>query len=224
MMVDWSRAIVLTAAAFEAWWEVLGLGETPWQLDPPRRGSTAAARKAFVADALAQQPAAGPELAHQLPLLARPAWSLDVRLRSDGLVAGVAACCATEGVLAVRSGEDIALTWVAPQNAAAAVLSLLGPVRPGPGRPMLVTTAHPSAAPPVVAACRDVRMFGQLGASVATRDGLRMRRAPRVIGFHRTGAGDYRSVRVDRSTIALEPATPARLAADLGGLLARERE
>jgi hypothetical protein len=218
MIVDWSRAIVLTAAAFQAWWEVLRLGETPWQLDPPRAGSTAAARKAFVADALAQQQGAGPDLVRQLPVLARPAWSLDVRLRSDGLVAGLAACRAAEGVLAVRCGEDIALAWVAPQNAAAAVLSLLGPVCPGPGRPMLVTSAH-SAPPPVVAACRDVRMFGQLGASVATPDGLRMRRMPRVIGFHRTGAGDYRSVRVDRSTIALEPATSARLAADLDELL-----
>ncbi len=222
MIVDWSRAIVLPAAVFQAWWEVLRLGETPWQLEPPRAGSTAAARKAFVADALAQQQGVGHDLIRQLPVLARPAWSLDVRLRSDGLVAGLASCRAAEGVLAVRRGEDIALAWVAPQNAAAAVLSLLGPVRPGPGHPMLVTTAH-AAPPPVVAACRDVRMFGQLGASVATHDGLRMRRMPRVIGFHRTAAGDYRSVRVDRSTIALEPATPARLADDLDDLLPRTR-
>lgn len=218
MIVDWSRAIVVTAVVFQAWWEVLRLGETPWQLDPPRTGATAAARKAFVADALAQQQGARPDLARQLRVLARPAWSLDVRLRSDGLVAGLAACRAAEGVLAVRRGEDIALAWVAPQNAAAAVLNLLGPVRPGPGRPMLVTTTGHAAPPPVVAACRDVRMFGQLGASVATPDGW-LRRMPRVIGFHRTGAGDYRSVRLDRATIALEPATAARLAADLDGLL-----
>lgn len=218
MIVDWSRAFVLTAAGFQAWWEALRLGETPWQLDPPRTGATAAARKAFVADALAQQQGAGPDLARQLRVLARPAWSLDVRLRSDGLVAGLAACRAAEGVLAVRRGEDIALAWISPQDAPAAVLNLLGPVRPGPGRPMLITTAH-AGPPAVMAACRDVRMFGQLGASVATPDGLRLRRMPRVIGFHRTGAGDYRSVRVDRSTIALEPATAARLAADLDGLL-----
>ena len=29
MIPDWSRATVLAAAAFEACWEVLGLGETP---------------------------------------------------------------------------------------------------------------------------------------------------------------------------------------------------
>jgi len=41
-----------------------------------------------------------------------------------------------------------------------------------------------------------------------------------VIGFHRTGAGDYRSVRLGPTTVALEPATRARLAADLHELLA----
>jgi len=46
---------------------------------------------------------------------------------------------------------------------------------------------------------------------------------PRVIGFHRTGAGDYRSVRLGPSTVALEPATRARLAADLEELLAPAR-
>jgi hypothetical protein len=46
---------------------------------------------------------------------------------------------------------------------------------------------------------------------------------PRVIGFHRTGTGDYRSVRADPATVILEPATRPRLAADLDGLLAAAR-
>ena len=66
-------------------------------------------------------------------------------------------------------------------------------------------------------------MFGQLGASVLDADGVRTRRMPRVIGFHRTGAGDYRSVRLGPSTVALEPATRARLAADLDELLVGAR-
>ena len=53
----------------------------------------------------------------------------------------------------------------------------------------------------------------------AAREGA-TRRLPRVIGFHRTGAGDYRSVRADPATVVLEPATRPRLAADLDGLLA----
>jgi hypothetical protein len=223
MTLDWSRATVFTAAAFEACWEVLRLGETPWQLDPPRHGSTATARHAFVADVLAHLEAAGPELAASLRLLARPAWSVDVRLRAEGIVAGLAACRGATGVFAVRHGGEIALLDITPAEAVGAVLGLLGPVRPGTGRPLWVATADGPAAPEVQAACRDVRIFGQLGASVAARDGHPMRRMPRVIGFHRTGAGDYRSVRADPSTVVLEPATHPRLAADLDGLLAAAR-
>ena len=220
MTPDWSRATVFTAAAFEACWEVLGLGETPWQLEPPRYGSTTAARRAFVADVVGCLRATGPELASALRLLARPDWSVDVRLRAgSSLIAGVAACRGVAGVLAVRHDGAIALLDIAAADAVDAVLGLLGPVRPGPGRPMTVTTTDVPP-PDLKATCRDVRMFGQLGASTATRDGHRTRRSPHVIGFHRTGCGDYRSVRVDRSAVALEPATRARLTADLDALLA----
>jgi hypothetical protein len=276
--LDWSQATVLTAATFEACWELLHLGETPWQLEPPRQGSTAAARQTFVADAQARLLSAGADLAQKLRLLARPAWTVDVRLRADGLVAGLAACRGTDGVFAVRYGDEIALMEIPAADATAAVLSLLGPVRPGPAPPVLITTGrHPPVSPgprrfalprpiasspcpaallthsaigpqafapqvlsptephpdvsPVpcpagpdadrtVAVGQDVRMFAQLGVSVAARDGHRMRRAPRVIGFHRTGAGDYRSVRVDPFTVAVGPATLARLTTDLDDLLA----
>jgi EspG family len=223
MTLDWSRATVLTAAAFEACWEILHLGETPWQLEPQREGPTAAARRTFVAEVVARLFTAGPELAEKLRLLARPEWMVDVRLRADRLVAGLAACRGADGVLAVRCGEEIALMETRAANAAAAVVSLLGPVHPGPGPPMLIATQpHPGTGPMAVA-CRDVRMFAQLGVSVTADDGHRMRRAPRVIGFHRTGAGDYRSVRVDHSTVAIEPATLSRLMADLDELLTADR-
>jgi ESX secretion-associated protein EspG len=221
MITDWSRATVLVAAAFEACWEVLELGETPWQLEPPRHGCTAAARQAFVAEVTAQLRAAQPELSTWLRLLARPAWSVDVRLRADDLVAGLVAVRGPTAVLAVRHGDEIALVDVPAAAAVDAVLDLLGPVRPGPGRPTTVVLADGPTAPEVRAACRDVRMFGQLGASVLDHDGVQTRRMPRVIGFHRTGAGDYRSVRLGPSTVALEPATRARLAADLDELLDR---
>ncbi|HEY0813470.1 MAG TPA: ESX secretion-associated protein EspG [Pseudonocardia sp.] len=234
---DWSRATVFSAAAFEACWEILGLGETPWQLEPPRHGSTAIARRAFVAEVRARLQASGADLPAKLRLLAGPAWAVDVRLRSNyvgaaltasrgkdgGVVAGLAACRGRHGVLAVRHRDEIALVEVPAADAVAAVLSLLGPVRPGKGPPMLITTGPDPISAPLLAACRDVRLFGQLGASVAARDGRQLRRS-RVIGFHRTDAGDYRSVRVDSSTIALEPATSARLWADLDGLLAVDRE
>lgn len=220
MTLDWSGATVLTAAAFEACWETLQLGETPWQLEPPRHGTTASARREYVAEVRAQLARAGPDLPAWLRLLAYPAWCLDVRLREVELVAGVAACRGPDGVLAVRRDGEMALVAIKARAAADAVLSLLGAVRPGPGRPMLVPVAGGPAAPRLTAACRDVQMFGQLGASVAVRDGHRTRRVPRVIGFHRTTAGDYRTVRVNGAVLAVEPATRLRLLADLDGLLA----
>jgi ESX secretion-associated protein EspG len=223
MIPDWPRAVVLAAAAFEACWEVLGLGETPWQLEPPRHGLTAEARRAFVAEVAAQLHASGPELPAWMRLLARPAWSVDVRLRAGDLVAGLVAARGPAGVLAVRHRDEIAVVGVPAGAAVDVVLDLLGPVRPGPGRPTAVVLADGPTAPEVRAACHDVRMFGQLGASVLERDGVRTRRVPRVIGFHRTGAGDYRSVRLGPATVALEPATRARLAADLDELLAPAR-
>ena len=241
MIPDWSRATVLDAAAFEACWEILGLGETPWQLDPPRRGRTAAERQAFVATVSAQLHAAGPQLSRQLGLLARPAWSLDVRLRADTLIAGLAACRGRDGVLAVRNGAEIGIVEIAAADAVAAVLGLLGPVHPGPGPAVLVSTTDAGRpvddvrvlgpGPAVLvsmtgAGCPvdDLRMLGQFGASAAGREGRGMRRIPHVIGFHRTGRGDYRSVRVDPATAgpttaSLEPTTHARLARDLDGLL-----
>jgi EspG family len=223
MTPDWSRAIVLAATAFEACWEVLGLGETPWQLEPPRHGLTAAARQAFVAEVTAQLRATRPDLPVWMRLLGRPAWSVDIRMRADDLVAGLVAVRGPLAVLAVRHGDEIALVDIPAAVAVDAVLDLLGPVRPGPGRRVTVVLADGPTAPEVRAACRDVRMFGQLGASVLDHDGVRIRRMSRVIGFHRTGAGDYRSVRLGPSTVGLEPATRALLAADLDELLAAAR-
>jgi EspG family len=220
MTVDWSRAIVLAAAAFEACWEVLGLEETPWQLEPPRHGLTPAERHMFVAEVGAQLRTAQPELTSWMRLLARPSWSVDIRLRADDLVAGLVACRGAVGVLAVRHADEIALVDIPAAAAVDVVLDLLGPVRPGPGGPTTVVLADGPTAAEVRAACRDVLMFGQLGASMLDRDGVRTNRLPRVIGFHRTGAGDYRSVRLGPSAVALEPATRARLAADLDDLLA----
>ncbi|MBV9921336.1 MAG: ESX secretion-associated protein EspG, partial [Pseudonocardia sp.] len=182
MIPEWSRAVVLTAAALEACWEVLGLGETPWQLEPPRQGLTAETRRAFLTGVTAELRAAGPELPTWMRLLARPAWSVDVRLRADDLVAGLAAGRGPAGVLAVRHRDEIAVVGVPAAAAVDAVLDLLGPVRPGPGRPTTVVLADGAASPEVDAACHDVRMFGQLGACVQTEDGAWTRRMPRVIG------------------------------------------
>jgi hypothetical protein len=148
-MPDWTRAIVLTCTEFEVVWELLGLGETPWQLDPARSGSTAPARRAIVAGALDGLRARGlgtgheprADLAELLRLLASPTWSADVAVRSPHLTKAVAACGPARCVLAVRHGPEIALLPMPGESAVAALVELIRPVRPGCGATLRIPAA-----------------------------------------------------------------------------------
>lgn len=142
MTLDWSRAVVLTTTEFEVCWELVGLGETPWQLDPPRSGLTIAERHAIVAEVvgnlrrrgLGDHGGPGSVLADQLRLLACPDHAFDIRFRSDVLVAGVAAVRDSYCALAVRHGSEIAMLSVRPDAAAASLLDLVGSIPAGRGR------------------------------------------------------------------------------------------
>lgn len=222
-------ALVLAAPAFEVCWERLGLGETPWQLDPPRIGSTTGQRRAHIAEVaaelrdrgLADERGPGPQLTTMLRLLAHPQWSLDLRRRSRDLLAGVVAARGGRAVLAVRHRDEITLHPVAPAAGVDAVLDLLGPISPGPGRPVCCTDdpCDPDAAL-LAGMCRDVHTMAQVGASRALGDGTRMQRAPWVVGVHATPSGHYRSVRTGPCGLTVEPLTRSRLVADAERLLA----
>jgi hypothetical protein len=146
MILDWTRATVLTLTEFEVVWELLQLGETPWQLDPPRRGHTREERRRIVADALQALQRRGlgddrgphPQLAERLRLLARPESVLDVRFRDRSLTAAVAARSGHRCTLAVRHQDEIAVLDVPGHAAAEALVELLGPVVPGDGAPTVV--------------------------------------------------------------------------------------
>jgi hypothetical protein len=150
--VDWARAAVLTLAEFDVCWEALGLGETPWQLDPPRPGRTVPERQQVVAGAvdalqrrgLADARGPRPGLAEHLRLLAAPEWALDVRIRGRRLIGGLAAGCGRGCTLAVRHADEIAVVEV--PAAAPALAELLGPVTPGPGAAVSVPSAVLDAA------------------------------------------------------------------------------
>lgn len=234
-MADWSRAVVLTASAFQVCWELSGLGETPWQLDPPRIGRTVADRHDVVAATVADLAGRGlggrsgprADLVGRLRILADPEWSVDLRLRADALVAGVGACRGARGVLAVRHAGEIALLDVPAIGPIPAVLDLLGPVSAGPGG----TVRHPGGASDDAAGddverltdmCRDVLMFGQLGATVTAHDGTRTVRRPRVVGFHRTIRGDYQTTQDGRGGCTVTPATRAGLLAAVERLVAAQ--
>lgn len=255
MTLDWSRAVVLSTTEFEVCWELLGLDETPWQLDPARSGITAPERQAIVAGviagmqrrALGDSRGPGPAIADQLRLLAHPEWALDVRFRMDGLVAGLAACRGSRCAFAVRHSGEIALLTLPADAATASLSELLGTMPPGRGREVRVPAAALDGARAVAPQdhdrftdelvlrgldsadavaftnmCRGVDMRGQLGASATGGDGTRVRRAPYVVGFHRTAAGAFRQVRhriPGGDIVTVGPTSKARMLADLGELV-----
>ena len=141
-MIDWSSAKVVTTSEFEVCWELLRLGETPWQLDPPRSGLTDAERTAVVSSALnglsarglAYGRRLGPVLEEHLERLAWPRWSADVRYVADSLVSAVAAVRGERATVAVRHDTEIALLDVPADDAVDVLLDLPGSGAPGPGR------------------------------------------------------------------------------------------
>jgi L-alanine-DL-glutamate epimerase-like enolase superfamily enzyme len=253
-LLQWSRATVLSLAEFEVSWELLRLGETPVQLDPPSAGRTMEERRRIVAEVTAGLHRRGlgdgrgphPVLAERLRLLAT-GDELDVRFRADTLVAAVAACHRDRCTLAVRHAGEIALLDLHADEAGAALVELIGPVVPGPGRavhlPAGVLDAVRAASPRdphrfteelivrgvdaqdatlLVQMCSGARHGGQLGAT--TRRTAGRRRAPHVIGVHRTDQGCYRQVRravAGRATVTVAPVDGPELVAELAALGSR---
>jgi hypothetical protein len=184
-------------------------------------------------------------LAERLRLLAGAELTLDLRFRGDTLVAGLAACHANRCTLAVRHGAQIALLDVPVDAAAPALVELIGPVTPGPGAvvtlPAATLDAARSVAPDdpgrfaeelvwrgvsrldagrLVRMCSGVRQRGQFGAT-ARPGGGRRRRAPYVVGMHRTDDGHFRQLRRTESgstTVTIGPVTAQGLVDDLADL------
>lgn len=241
-MIDWSAAQVVSTSEFEVCWELLRLGETPWQLDPPRSGMTAEERDAVVSAALrglagrglAFGRRLGPALEEHLQRLALPMWSADVRFLAGSMVSGVAAVRGPRATVAVRHDREIALLDVAADDVVDVLLDLPGLGSPGPGRdvrlPASVLDAARRSAEPgsrmfvealaaggveqadaalLASMCRDVLMRGQFGATRATGDGSRMRRASYVIGFHATAEGRFRQLRRSEGGVPMVTVGPA---------------
>lgn len=199
-------------------------------------------------DGLRDRGLAGPlgprtDLADRLRVLAAPDQSLDVRLRARALVTGVGARRGHRAVIAVRHDGEIALLDVRAAEVPAALAELAGPITPGPGvavrLPARVLDAARAAAPAepdrfvlelvrhgvpdddahaMVRMCDGAGGVGQFGASARSRDG-RLRRAPYVLGMHRTPAGHYSQLRRD-GVVTIAPLHRHGLLAGLGELAA----
>ncbi len=141
MALNWSQSIVLSCTEFEVSWELLGLGETPWQLDPQRSGITAPQREQIIGNVVAglrqrglgDGRGPGYVISDLMRMLAHPEWALDIRFRAEALVAAVAASRGPHCAFAVRQGNEIALLALPSDAAAASLLELLGNITPGTG-------------------------------------------------------------------------------------------
>lgn len=153
-MPEWSSATVVTVSEFEVCWDLLGLGETPWQLDPPRSGLTDTERAMVITTAmkglsgrgLAVGRRPGLVVDEHLRRLARPQWSIDTRYVGTSTVSAVAAAQGSRCTVAVRHDTEIALLDLPSDDAVDALLDLPGPAAPGPGRDVRVPSAVLDAA------------------------------------------------------------------------------
>jgi hypothetical protein len=143
---------VLSAVEFDVVWERLGLGPTPVVLQLASPGRTHAERRRLVADTWAALRVRGlvgprgpePALDGLLRLLAGPAERVELRAWGCLRTRAVAAGRDDAGVLARRCGDAVTVEPCA--SPPSAVVGLLPPAPPGPGRAAAVPTAALTAA------------------------------------------------------------------------------
>ncbi len=251
MPIDWARAVVLSVDEFDVAWELLDLGDTPAVLELQRSGRTYEERDRIVGDAvgalrdraLVRGSAPVPALAADLTTLARAGTVRDLVVTAPVRFAALAATGETSCVIAVRLDERVALSRIPPGRAAAELVGLVGPVRPGPGPTIRIparvlqdavaasdgdrqrfTTElmrrgvdGPDAA--AVARMGELTGAGQLGAS------RHAQRAPYPLFLHVTAQGFYRQRRVphpdDETVVEAGPVDATALARELDELVAR---
>jgi len=251
----WSRAMTLTGPRFLAAWRALELGEPPVELQLRPPGRTIAERDAVYDLELNRLRECGLAAVHRtgirprarltraMSLLAEGAIGYDLYL-STGLVA-LGAADGDSGVVLVSTGDEVRLVDVRGPAVPAALVELIGPVRPGRARTVnvdaetldraralvddgsvwtladkLVELGTPRIdAHSLARMCTGVTRFGQIGA-VSRTAGL-TRRGRWVVGFHRSPGGDFLQLRKPtgsgRPHVTIAPVTAE-------GLLARVRE
>lgn len=248
----------LLPVELDACWELLGLGDPPATLRLPSPGRSLSDRRRHLESVLAGlrrrglAGRSGPDehLAKMLRGLARPERQLDLILRGEqGTLVAIGADARGSGVLAVRHGEQVTLAPVRSTALVAAVVGLVGPMKPGVGRTAnLPADAFDAAlkatsdgdlwsladrmvemgvpredASSCVRMCIGVRRLGQLG--TAFRQDGAMRLGPWVIGFHLADSGYFLQLRRPgpydgANTIIMCPLDAPRLAQKAGELLA----
>jgi hypothetical protein len=140
-MIDWDRATVLTTTEFDVARDLLDLGRNPAVLELVGPGPTDVERARVVRDALGTLAARGlfardgfpPALADDLRTVVGAEFQHDLVVAPPVRQRALVGHRAGRAVLATRIGDEVALLRVRPGDAAAVLVSLLGPVVPGPG-------------------------------------------------------------------------------------------
>jgi len=160
-------------------------------------------------------------LASTLRLLAQPDYELDIRLGGGrrGMLLGLGAVAGAHGVVVISGDGPLRLLPMDGARVAATLVGLAGELCPGVGRPVnipadLLDEARAAArdgnlwtladelvgrgvsrldAGSLARMCDGVDIVGQLGAT--WRPGGQRRRAPWVVGFHRTAGGYFMQLR-----------------------------
>ncbi|MEU6700062.1 ESX secretion-associated protein EspG [Pseudonocardia sp. NPDC046786] len=258
-LLDWRRATVLGAAEFDVARDLLDLGRGPAVLgvlspgptDVERAGVVRAATRSLAARGLLGAGGFRSALVDDLRTVVAPEFQHDLVVSPPTAQQALVGYRSGRAVLATRIGDDVALLRVPPEQAAAALVELLGPLARGPGPtvriPARVLAGAAAAAgdrtrwvaellrrgcsgaeAELVARMGDLRGLAQLGAG---RSGPGGRRAPAVLLVHVTAQGCYYQRRPtpaviggpppDGATVQAGPADAATLVAELTALTAR---
>lgn len=140
-MIDWSRATVLTATEFDVARDLLDLGRNPAVLGLVSPGPTDFERARVVRGGIASLAARGlvtgggflPALADDLRTAVGAEFQHDLVVAPPSRQRAVVGHRAGRAVLATRIGDEVALLRIRPEDAAATLVSLLGPVVAAPG-------------------------------------------------------------------------------------------
>ena len=140
-VIDWPKAVVLSAAEFDVVRDLLDLGPNPAALELSSPGVTDLDRAHVVRDAAATLAARGlfgggrfhPGLAEDLRTVVVPDARRDLLLAPPHRQRALIGIRRGGAVLAVRLDDEVALVRITVEHASAALVELLGPLTPGSG-------------------------------------------------------------------------------------------
>jgi ESX secretion-associated protein EspG len=245
-------SVVLSALEFDVVWESERFPHRNLALDVPSPGITHTQRAELVARAwaglerrgLAVRSRAVPELADRLSLLAHPQRSVDVFVRTDRQVRGLAAVSGRQAQLAVVDRDEVWLIPARDSSFVEAAVSVAGECPAGYGRSVSVpqsvlhTADEKSGGDPkgLIVQLEDqgvplheaqllsgmvtgMSVRGQFGVEQQGGRDRRMVRADRIVAFHDTDSGRYlytvRRSPDGQQWATITPADSARIAASV---------